>query len=73
MTGTALYDAFDARAPLSPCRATNGPANTSLGGDRNVFYRTHRPADRRSSHALVLDQADLATDCYTARDLFAAA
>jgi hypothetical protein len=46
--------------------------NTSLGGDRNVYFmREDRPI-RRSSHALVPDHSDLATDCRTATELFSA-
>jgi hypothetical protein len=44
--------------------------NTSLGGDRNVFYFTEDRPIRRSSHALVSDRSDIATDCYDARALF---
>jgi hypothetical protein len=44
--------------------------NTALGGDRNVFFREpHRPI-RRSSHALVSDRGDLASDCEDAAELF---
>jgi hypothetical protein len=44
--------------------------NTALGGDRNVFYKTEDFPIRRSSHALVPDRADVATDCWDARALF---
>lgn len=44
--------------------------NTGLGGDRNVLYmRSGRPL-RRSSHALVDDLSDIATDANSAADLF---
>jgi len=46
--------------------------NTALGGDRNVFFATEGRPIRRSSHALVPDRADLARDCTTAAELFAA-
>ncbi len=46
--------------------------NTSLGGDRNVFYFTEDRPLRRSSHALVADRSDIASDCYDAKALFAA-
>jgi Protein of unknown function (DUF3604) len=46
--------------------------NTALGGDRNVFYRDEMRPIRRSSHALVADRSDIATDCWDARELFAA-
>ena len=46
--------------------------NTSLGGDRNVYFmREDRPI-RRSSHALVPDRSDQGTDCRTAAELFSA-
>jgi hypothetical protein len=46
--------------------------NTSLGGDRNVYFPTEGRILRRSSHALVPDKRDSHTDCHHARDLFAA-
>ena len=44
--------------------------NTSLGGDRNVFFPNEDRIIRRSSHAMILDQSDIGTDCTTANDLF---
>ncbi|WP_454631616.1 DUF3604 domain-containing protein [Bradyrhizobium cenepequi] len=46
--------------------------NTALGGDRNVFFLEKDRAIRRSSHALVPDRSDEATDCHDARALFEA-
>lgn len=46
--------------------------NTSLGGDRNVFFPTKGRKIRRSSHALIADRSDCTTDCDTANDLFEA-
>ena len=46
--------------------------NTALGGDRNVFYETEDRPIRRSSHALVAERDDLSTDCWDAKELFAA-
>ena len=46
--------------------------NTALGGDRNVFFRQEGRTIRRSSHALIEDLSDLATDCHTAAALFEA-
>ena len=46
--------------------------NTSLGGDRNVFFPCEGRTIRRSSHALVSDRSDLDTDCNSAEDLFSA-
>ena len=44
--------------------------NTAVGGDRNVFYRREGRPIFRSSHALLSDRSDLATDATTAQDLF---
>ena len=44
--------------------------NTSLGGDRNVFFPDEDRVIRRSSHAMISDQSDIKTDCTTANDLF---
>ncbi len=46
--------------------------NTTLGGDRNVFFRQEGRPIRRSSHALVADLSDLESDCHDARALFSA-
>ena len=46
--------------------------NTALGGDRNVFFRREGSQIRRSSHALLEDLSDMATDCHTAAELFLA-
>jgi hypothetical protein len=47
-------------------------ANTPLGGDHNVFFRHEGRQIHRSSHALLADRSDLATDAQTLEDLFAA-
>jgi hypothetical protein len=44
--------------------------NTGVGGDRNVYFAEETSALYRSSHALVPDQSDLASDCSDARELF---
>ena len=44
--------------------------NTSLGGDRNVFFPEEDRTIRRSSHAMIDDKSDIDTDCLTAHDLF---
>ena len=41
--------------------------NTAVGGDRNVFFRSERRQIRRSSHALLADRSDIATDAPDAR------
>jgi hypothetical protein len=46
--------------------------NTGLGGDRNVMFMTEGRQIHRSSHALVDDHSDLATDANAAADLFQA-
>ena len=46
--------------------------NTGLGGDRNVLYMREGRQIHRSSHALVDDLSDVATDANSARDLFEA-
>ena len=46
--------------------------NTGLGGDRNIFYPEEGRQIRRSSHALVEDKCDIATDCNHAAELFEA-
>ena len=44
--------------------------NTGLGGDRNVMFMEEGRQIHRSSHALLDDLSDVATDCNSARDLF---
>lgn len=46
--------------------------NTSVGGDRNIFFRKEGCQIRRSSHALLPDQSDIDTDANDARELFEA-
>lgn len=46
--------------------------NTGLGGDRNVFFANEGRQIRRSSHALVEDCSDIATDSNSAGELFEA-
>ncbi|MGB7302612.1 MAG: DUF3604 domain-containing protein [Burkholderiaceae bacterium] len=44
--------------------------NTAVGGDRNVFFRHEGRQIHRSSHALITDRSDIATDAYNAATLF---
>lgn len=44
--------------------------NTGLGGDRNVLFMEEGRQIHRSSHALVDDLSDVATDANSATDLF---
>ncbi|MEZ5660377.1 MAG: DUF3604 domain-containing protein [Burkholderiaceae bacterium] len=46
--------------------------NTSVGGDRNIFFRHEGRQIRRSSHALLVDRSDIDTDATDARQLFTA-
>ncbi len=46
--------------------------NTGLGGDRNVLFMREGEQIHRSSHALVRDHSDLASDANSAEQLFAA-
>ena len=45
--------------------------NTGLGGDRNVLFMREGEQIHRSSHALVRDHSDLASDANSAAQLFA--
>jgi len=44
--------------------------NTSVGGDRNVYFKKEGQQIHRSSHALLTDRSDLDTDAQDARILF---
>jgi hypothetical protein len=44
--------------------------NTSMGGDRNVFFPTEGRQIRRSSHALIPDGSDAGMDVHTTAELF---
>ncbi len=46
--------------------------NTGLGGDRNVLFRQEGRTIHRSSHALVDDLSDVASDATSAAELFTA-
>src|SRR3954469_2814549 len=46
--------------------------NTGLGGDRNVLFMREGDQIHRSSHALVHDHSDLASDANSAEQLFTA-
>lgn len=67
-----LYEQFDQPGRFVTIPGYEWSGNTALGGDRNVFYSTSGRTIRRSSHALVPDHSDVATDCHTANELFAA-
>jgi hypothetical protein len=44
--------------------------NTAVGGDRNVYFRSEGRQIHRSSHALLPDRSDIATDAPDAKRLF---
>ena len=67
-----LYELFDDPGRFVTIPGYEWSGNTALGGDRNVFFAESGRPIRRSSHALVADHSDLATDCHTANELFAA-
>ncbi len=63
---------FDAPGEFVALPGYEWSGNTSLGGDRNVFFPEEGRTIRRSSHALIEDQTTTDTDCTTAKDLFEA-
>ncbi len=64
---TREYDR-DGRFVVFPGYEWSG--NTALGGDRNVMFMHEERQIHRSSHALVDDLTDLASDANNAEDLF---
>ena len=64
---TARYNE-DQRFIIFPGYEWSG--NTGLGGDRNVMFMHEGRQIHRSSHALIDDLSDLATDANSAGDLF---
>ncbi len=67
-----LYREFDAPGRFVTVPGYEYSPVTHLGGDRNIFFFEEDRPIRRSSHALVEDISDIATDCNHVRDLFAA-
>ncbi len=65
-----LTRGFDSRGRFVTLPGYEWSGNTGLGGDRNVYFAEENSAIHRSSHALVADQKDLATDCTSAAELF---
>lgn len=63
---------FDARGTFVAMPGYEWSGNTSLGGDRNVYFPTEGRTIRRSSHALIEDRTTADTDCFTASELFEA-
>ena len=66
---TARYNA-DGRFIAFPGYEWSG--NTGLGGDRNVLFMREGRQIHRSSHMLVDDRSDAASDAHSAADLFTA-
>jgi len=67
----ALTAEFDAPSRFVALPGYEWSGNTSLGGDRNVYFPNEGRVIRRSSHALIEDD-DTETDCSTAGELFEA-
>src|SRR4051794_4190725 len=63
---------FDAAGRFVVFPGYEWSGNTGLGGDRNVLFMEEGRQIRRSSHALVDDLSDAATDANSAADLFQA-
>lgn len=68
----AITKEFDAPGSFIALPGYEWSGNTSLGGDRNVYFPTEGRRIRRSSHALIEDHATLEDDCTTAKALFEA-
>lgn len=67
-----LTQAFDEPGRFIALPGYEWSGNTSLGGDRNVYFPTEDRIIRRSSHALIEGGDTDGTDCTTARELFEA-
>ena len=65
-----LYREFDAPGRFVTLPGYEYSPLTHLGGDRNIFFFDEDRPIRRSSHALVEDASDIASDCNHVRDLF---
>lgn len=63
---------FDAPGRFVALPGYEWSGNTSLGGDRNVYFPNEGRRIRRSSHALIEDHATIGDDCTTANELFKA-
>ncbi|WP_397545700.1 DUF3604 domain-containing protein [Ruegeria marisflavi] len=68
----AVSAEFDVPGQFTAFPGYEWSGNTPLGGDHNVFFRNEGEQIHRSSHALLADRSDLATDAHTINDLFAA-
>ncbi|MEM0945931.1 MAG: DUF3604 domain-containing protein [Pseudomonadota bacterium] len=66
----AVTAAFDDPGQFTVFPGYEWSANTPLGGDHNVFFRHEGEQIHRSSHALLEDRSDLASDAPTLEELF---
>jgi len=67
-----LTETFDEPGRFVALPGYEWSGNTSLGGDRNVYFPNEDRIIRRSSHALIEGGDTDGTDCTTARELFEA-
>jgi hypothetical protein len=70
----ALTKGFDKPGTFVCIPGYEWSANTAVGGDRNVHYRSEGESIVRSSHAQIADATNIvdeASDAHTAHDLFA--
>ncbi len=68
----ALCAEFDEAGRFVAIPGYEWSGNTGLGGDRNIYFPEEGRVLRRSSHALVEDRSDIATDANSAAALFEA-
>lgn len=68
----AVTKQFDEPGRFTAFPGYEWSGNTPLGGDHNVFFRHEGEQIHRSSHSLIADRSDLATDALTLTDLFSA-
>lgn len=61
---------FDAPGRFLAIPGYEWSGNSSVGGDRNVWFRSEGEVIRRAHRALVEDTTHPETDCYTAQALF---
>ncbi|MEO3427374.1 hypothetical protein AAFN88_00855 [Pelagibius sp. CAU 1746] len=68
----ALCAEFDRPGSFVTVPGYEWSGNTGLGGDRNIYFPEEGRTLRRSSHALVEDRSDIASDANSAAELFQA-
>ncbi|WP_319633583.1 DUF3604 domain-containing protein [Pelagibius marinus] len=68
----ALCAEFDRPGSFVAIPGYEWSGNTGLGGDRNIYFPEEGRILRRSSHALVEDRSDIASDANSAAELFQA-